>query len=126
MIKYTIITNNPLIKKNQNKESYKFISGDFLDVLIDCRDYIHKGHKLLSHPLSSSIKPNETPYKSVIISKSIYKLDYESLEMIESAILTTKKFIKDKKQNKLLPANILKDFMLIDFSIISSAIESIT
>jgi len=126
MFQYTVITNNPLIKENQNEESYKFISGNFLDVLIECRDCIHKGHKLLSHPLSSSLKPNETPYKSVIISKEIYKLDYESLEIIESSILTTKKFIKDKKQNKLLPANILEDFMLIDFSIISSAIESIT
>jgi hypothetical protein len=45
-----------------------FIETDMTGVLVYVRDKIHKGHKLLTHPLSGSIKPNESPYKSVLIS----------------------------------------------------------
>jgi hypothetical protein len=44
---YRIVTNNPSVK-----EVYKdiiFVNGTFLDVLINVRDLVHKGHELISH-----------------------------------------------------------------------------
>lgn len=100
-------------------EDYKF-----LDVLKHCRDRIHKGAKLLTHPLTGSVKPNETPFKSIMISDDTGPLDVESLTMIESAIEVTIKFLNNS-EIKEWPERILDDFRLIDFRLIRSAIESV-
>ena len=81
---YIIITNNPLVPQMLDEEhevDYSEISYE--DVLGKVRDRIHEGHLLLSHPLSGSVKPNETPYKSVMISRKAGKLDERSLSIIE-------------------------------------------
>lgn len=83
---YIIITNNPLVPQMLDEEhevDYSEISYE--DVLGKVRDRIHEGHLLLSHPLSGSVKPNETPYKSVMISRKAGKLDERSLSIIEGA-----------------------------------------
>ena len=114
-----IITNNPMSKEKLTK-SYVivYIEGTTMDVFKRVRDYIHKGHKLLTHPLMSSIKPNETPYRTVVISKnSAEALDIQSLKYIEEGIYSTEKFIKRfgiPNWNK----QVLEDFQLIDYDLI--------
>ena len=118
-----IITNNQKVAERY-AESFDLamLDTDYRGVLISVRDYVHKGHKLLSHPLSGSVKPNETPYKSILISRSKGAIDAKSLSIIESAIETCDKF----GENKFLLTDALKeDFMLIDFSLISGAIPLI-
>jgi len=124
MIEAIIITNNTLVQQNlSNKFSTNFINGTAVDVLIKVRDYVHNNHKLLTHPLISSIKPNEMPFRTIIISKHRdNNIDMESLELIENSINTTNKFMKDfgiPNWNE----SILKDFQLIDFDIIYNAIN---
>lgn len=118
-----VITNNPLTKSSLNGRFdviYKEV--DLLDVLIMVRDYIHKGHKLLTHPLMGSIKPNQTPYKSVAISKKKYTdIDLMSLEIIENSILKAKAMLDNKKLPKW-PQNALEDFSLIDYDLIKNAL----
>lgn len=118
-----VITNNPLTKSNLNgrfEVIYKEV--DLLDVLTMVRDYIHKGHKLLTHPLMGSIKPNQTPYKSVAISKKNYTdIDLMSLEIIENSILKAKAMLDNKKLPKW-PQNALEDFSLIDYDLIKNAL----
>lgn len=119
-----IISNNPMTKQNlQGRYELDFISGDVLEVLRKVRDYVHSNHRLLTHPLVSSIKPNEIPFRTVIISKNRdNNIDMESLELIENSIGTTERFLKDfgipnwSKQ-------ILEDFSLIDFDIINNVIK---
>ncbi len=123
-MKAVVITNNPEVKRKYDKEySVKFIDGSLLDVLIVVRDKIHEGHKLLTHPLAGSVKPNETPYKSVLISYDKEDLDLDSLIMISSSIETVQKFINIKKPIKW-EEKILKDFREIDLDLINSGIES--
>lgn len=62
---YVIVTNNPLVLErlgDTHNVEYEDISYE--SVLERVRDKIHLGHTLLSHPLSGSVKPNETPYLS--------------------------------------------------------------
>ncbi len=66
-------------------------SFSYLDVLKYVRDRIHEGHKLLTHPLSGSVKPNETVYKTIMISDKQEVLDFDSLKLIEESIATAKK-----------------------------------
>ena len=65
-----LITNNPLVyQKMQDKFDVDFDEGlSLLEVLLKTQSYIQKGHILLTHPLSGSIKPNETLYKSIVVS----------------------------------------------------------
>ena len=96
--------------------------SDFMEVLCKVRDFVHLGYQLLTHPIVSSIKPYETPYKSVALSKGS-ELDLYSLELIENAIELTKNFL-DKPRRKLTK-EIDEDFRLIDYKLVIGAIENI-
>lgn len=94
-----------------------------MDVLVATRDLVHKGHKLLTHPLSGSVKPNETPYKSILVSDNPQTMDMDSLIIIEDSITTARKFL-EMKRHIVWPEDILEDFRVIDFELIKNAIQS--
>lgn len=121
-MKYIIITNNPLVDDTYSgKYEVSFVEGTYFDVLIATRDRCHAGHMLLSHPLSGSVKPNETLYKSIMVSKDAGVVDIDSIMLIEDAIYTAEKFgpVRRKWHEQEV-----KDFQLVDLTLISSAIES--
>ncbi len=122
-----IITNNSLVHEKYNKkfETMYLCKYTYLEILEWVRDRIHKGHKLLTHPLSGSIKPNETPFKSIVIGKKKGNLDFDGLSIIEESIASAKKFIKGKV-TPLWTEKVRDDFRLIDCSIITSAIQSMS
>jgi hypothetical protein len=118
-----VITNNPMSRDNLGQEhKVEFIEGTTMDVFRKVRDYVHNGHKLLTHPLMSSIKPNETPYRTVVISKNRYNsIDMQSLSYIEEGIHSTEKFLKNYGVPKWTN-QILEDFQLIDYDLIHHAL----
>ena len=121
-MKYFLITNNPLVRDELgNGHELVFVDGSFADVLYEARDRCHLGHILLSHPLSGSVKPNETLYKTVMLSRKIGKTDPDSVLLIEKAIETLNKFGPIRRAWR---ERELKDFQLIDLTLIESAIES--
>jgi len=107
------ISNNPLVRE-KIRENLVF-ADTFGDVLTAARDMVHKGHKLITHPLSGSIKPGETPYKTIIMSGKTDILDTDSLRIIEECILTARKFIN---KNRQLNEKQINDFQLIDYTLI--------
>lgn len=121
-----IVTNNEYVnEKYKNKREMIFLEGvDYLGVLEFVRDKIHEGHELLTHPLSGSIKPNETPYKTIMISKSKGKLDNDGLVILEESILTTKKFMSNKPTPDWVE-RVLDDFRVIDLSLIENVIDKL-
>jgi len=94
-----------------------------LDILKKVRNYIHKGNRILTHPLMGSVKPNETPYRTVCVSTEVVNgVDLQSLEIIENAIGTTEKFLRDFNTPKW-SEKILTDFQVIDSDLIDHAIN---
>lgn len=123
-MKAIIITNNPLVQERYNdKYSIEFINDNLESVLNRVRDMIHQGYQLLTHPLSGSVKPNETVYKSVLMSAEKEEMDTNSLMIIEGSIETTLKLI-NMKEPPSWNEKILADFREIDLTLISSGIES--
>ena len=135
-MKYIIITNNPLVRDTYKDKEVEFYDIKYQEILQTVKNKIALGYKILTHPLSGSVKPKETPYKSIMISKetvgedektvgaNIYgarQVDLESLEIIEDAIATCEKF--KERSDKWTP-QVLKDFQLVDFTLIDSAIDS--
>ena len=114
-----LVTNNPQVKdKFQSNRQVDYLDTDVLGIMTHVRDFIHKGHKLLTHPLSGSVKPNETLYKSILISGTPESTDTQSVIIIEESITTAQKF-----HAKNIPDKYLKDLQTVDLTLISSALE---
>ena len=127
-MKIIILSNNPLTIKNNLKykgESEYLDKKSLLEVLLKARDYIHLGHELLTHPLTGSVKPSETMYKSIVLSyEKKTNIDIPSLEKIENCIKISEKMLSDSKIINY-PETIKEDFQLIDFSLLKTGLESI-
>ena len=122
-MKIKIITNNYLIfRLYSNDYPVIYKKKSYKEILKLARDYVHKRHKLLTHPLSGSVKPNETPFKTILISSFLGDLDMKSLSIIEKSIETADKFeevVNDYSEN------IERDFMEIDLSLIKNVINKL-
>jgi hypothetical protein len=123
MDSYIIVTNNPLVIEHYKDKQIKKVKS-YLEVLESVRDYIHLGHKLLTHPLAGSVKPNQNPYRTVLISKEVASLDFNSLSLIENAIEVTTKMIREQDTPNW-SEEIRKDFQFVDKSHIDSAMLNI-
>ena len=74
-----------------------------------------------THPLAGSVKPNETPYKSVMLSETPEGLDAQAMQIIASAIQACGKF---QFKSDLYKPQVYADFQLVDYTLISSALPS--
>lgn len=121
----TIITNNKLVLDNINMLDVDYLDTDYEQVLLKVKDTIINDHAvLLSHPLSGSIKPNETYYKSVLVKlNDSSMIDMESLELIETAVEVYNKFIKNKVRPDWSEST-MSDFEKVDYYLIKGALES--
>ncbi|KDR96157.1 hypothetical protein SAMN02745945_01565 [Peptoclostridium litorale DSM 5388] len=122
--KIIMVTNNPALKQSHYPDVEKIYIEEkgIQNVLCYVRDQIHKGHRLLTHPLSGSLKPNENPYKSILISKNCVQVDFAQLEIVENCIESARKFIEGKR----LPdygQKVMNDFMIVDKTIIESGLK---
>lgn len=121
-MKKLIVTNNPMVREKYSQQyDLKYEETSFVGVLKQVRDLVHRGYRLLTHPLSGSIKPNETPYKSVLLEESIGKIDEFSVRVIEEAVLTCDKFSQKKYPYK---KDVTRDFQFVDLTLFESGLES--
>lgn len=120
--KYIIVTNNPMVYEKYGSTHnmiYKEISYE--DLLREVRDRIQEGHQMLTHPLSGSVKPNETPYKSILIAEEKGEVDITSVKLIENAIMSCGKF--EFKSDRYKP-EVYEDFQVVDCTLIESGMAS--
>lgn len=121
--RYIIITNNPGVAACWTQIS-EWVDGNARAVLIRARGLVHLGHRLLTHPLAGSVKPNESPYRSVIVSQHPdTTIDFDSLRIIEGALATVDKL--GPPRFRTIPPNVDADFQLIDYTLMQSAVESL-
>lgn len=124
---HIIVTNNRYVYE-KFKDEFEIVYDEnftYFDVLDYVRRKVHRGHTLATHPLSGSVKPNETPYKTVMISKDINSvIDFNSLSIIEDSIASYKKF-QDTKATPNWTVKILDDFRTIDLSLIENVIKKL-
>lgn len=125
-MKYMILTNNPLaVEEYGATHNVMFIDAGSADILHEARKMIGGGCVLLNHPLYGSVKPNETPYRSLLLmdaeDKSLNAVSDEgsSRSLIERALLTYSKFT-DKKETT--DPKLLQDYQVVDLSLLASAV----
>ena len=116
-----IITNNPLVVRCMSDYytiDYHEIS--FREILVKVRDMVYEGYELRTHPIAGSVKPNETPYKSIVVTKEKKGFNMEHANMCANAIVTFDKFTPI---GWTLPERILQDFQLIDYTLLCGALD---
>ena len=119
---FQIITNNPRVRDHyQGRFGVHYEELAYKALLQKVRDMVQSGYRLLSHPLSGSVKPNETPYKSVMVSKDHGMTDAESVRIIEECIAACEKFAE---LDRVWTDDVLDDFRMIDDTLIESAVVS--
>ncbi len=122
-----LITNNEKFLNDDIVKSKKieirYLEKDYRGVLEFARDLIHENYELLTHPLYGSVKPNETIFRTLVLSKG-QTLDYNSLVLIEEALVTLDKFQKNKKTPQWIES-VREDFSVIDYDIMKKTINRI-
>jgi len=115
-----MVTNNPLAAAQyQDVLGVEYIESSLVDVLIRVRDHAHRGHALLTHPLTGGLKPNDTPYKSILVSEACGEIDEQSVRIIEDSVLIAQGF-----PHRHIPERYLQDLQTVDLSLIRAAVET--
>ena len=92
----------------------------FREILVKVRDMVYEGYELRTHPIAGSVKPNETPYKSIVVTKEKKSFNMDHANMCANAIITFDKFTPI---GWTLPERILQDFQLIDYTLLAGALD---
>ncbi|WP_250229445.1 GrdX family protein [Anaeropeptidivorans aminofermentans] len=120
---FICVTNNEtLYNKYKDDFEIRFYNIPLRDIMVKVRDMVHDGHKILTHPLSGSVKPGETTIKSIFVTKKKSGLDHESLILIETSIEVCDKFVKRHFTYK----KSREDFETVDLSLAESALVSMS
>ena len=122
MRKMLIVSNNPQV--NLSADDCYVPAESVLGVLEKVRDLVHLGHHLLTHPLAGSLKPNENPYRSVVVTKEALSVDYQSVQLIEGAIIVSRRMLHEQPYRVSSDA-MRADLQLIDKSLLDSALDSL-
>lgn len=119
---FSLVTNNELIEQL----GYPLIkvNGDIEKVLERVLDLTIEGYRLLSHPLSGSIKPSINPYKTVIVSKKPSAVDYQEMEMVQNCL----EKVRDMRRHRSLVTwgqSVDTDLKFLDCELVKSGISSL-
>ena len=63
----TLVTNNDRVYEKYKDVCNVILMENYESVMIKVRDLVYDRHILLTHPQASSLKPNQTPYRSIAV-----------------------------------------------------------
>ena len=116
-----IISNNPLVRDclgDWYQVDYHEITHR--EILVMVRDLVYSGYKLYTHPTAGSVKPNENPYKSIVVGKEPGEFSMEEINLMANAMITFDKF----KPLKVVYSDYHHDdFRMIDYTLLCSALD---
>jgi hypothetical protein len=123
-----LLTNNPQLSSYCT--SVHKISGTSWDVLLEARNKIHQGWKLLTHPLYGNFLPSQQPYRSLLLQSAESPetdgaVDLESFSLLEEALGVYRSY-KEKGRIRQLGTHtpeIEEDYALLDRHLLQQSLE---
>jgi len=117
-----LVTNNPCFQQSIDSSRLMFMCGTSLDILTIARDEIHFGSELLTHPLYGNLRPNQQPFRSVLLRKPAQKNEknlaaasyLESISTIEEAVLLYRSYGSQLLAPERLPNTARDDYAFVD------------
>ena len=120
--KCILVTNNDrAAEKWGDKVEQVVLVETYEEVLLKARDLIHTKHKLLTHPQASSLKPNQTPYRTILLYQQTEEDNTGDVCLIEEAMETFEKWNRIR-QTPEYGENVDYDYKTIDLSMIENVI----
>ena len=123
--KAILITNNDKVIVKFGDTIKCIMCKNYEDVMIKTRDMVYTGHKLLTHPQASSLKPNQTLYRSIIIYPKEGEDNTEDIMLIEKCVEIFRQWQDIAGSPDSYPENVADDFKTIDLSVIENVIPRI-
>lgn len=121
----TIVTNNDRVAEKYKDDCEIIVKDTYYDVLLAVRDLVYDKHVLLTHPQASSLKPNQTPYRSVIVYPKDDDNNTDSILMIEKCIEVYNEWQEISPSPEHYEDKVANDFKTIDLSVIDNVIPRI-
>lgn len=126
MTKYTLVTNNPdcLVRYGDSMEVVFDPDWTYLEVLLQVRALVGQGLLLATHPMAGSLKPNQTPYRSVLLADQTMedKEPFEDVRLVEQGIACCETFLRCRALPHY-PPEIQRDFRTLDLSFLEGALR---
>ena len=123
--KAILVTNNDKVYTKYKDELQCIFVEKYEDVLIKVRDLVYDRHVLLTHPQASSLKPNQTPYRSVMVYPKEKEDNTKDILLIEKCLETFRQWQQIAKTPENYQPKISDDFKIIDLSVIDNIIPRI-
>ena len=123
--KCILVTNNDRVYLKYRDEVKCILLDNYEDVLIKVRDMIYDRHILLTHPQASSLKPNQTPYRSIIVYPKNNEDNMNDVLLIEKCLEVFRAWQDIALTPKKYESRDSEDFKTIDLSIIENVVPRI-
>lgn len=118
--KSILITNNDRVYEKYKNQLTCILLEKYEEVLIKVRDLVYDKHVLLTHPQASSLKPNQTPFKSVIVYPKGAEDNTKDILLIEKCIEVFNQWQNIAKSPSSYEKKVENDFKTIDLSVIEN------
>lgn len=117
------LSNNPLIRDCVSR--LEFIDGSSCDVILRARDLIHRGWRLLGHPLYGNFHVKKHPYRTLALQKQQGEGgDMDSLVLIESALSACAQDARKGVLPEDLPDSIAHDYSFLDRALMAETLKT--
>ena len=123
--KAVLITNNDRVYEKYREKMRVILLKTYEEVLIRSRDMVYDRHILLTHPQASSLKPNQTPYRSVVVYPQGTEDNMKDIMLIEKCIETFGQWQNIAKTPEDYDEKVADDFKTIDLSVVDNIIPRI-
>lgn len=124
--KAILITNNDRVYEKYKEVLTVVLVDSYEEVLIKTRDMVYDRHILLTHPQASSLKPNQTPYRSVVVYPKGEEDNTNDILLIEKCLETYYQWQEIAPTPRRYEDRVAYDFKTIDLSVIDNIIPRIS
>lgn len=123
--KVVIITNNNRVYEKYKDMMIVILLETYAKVLLKTRDMVYDRHVLLTHPQASSLKPNQTPYRSILVYPEEENGNMQDILLIEKCLEVFRQWQEIAAAPEKYDKKADEDFKTIDLSVIDSIISRI-
>ena len=120
--KAILITNNDRVYEKYKDEIKIILLNTYEEVLIKVRDMVYDRHLLLTHPQASSLKPNQTPYRSVVVYPKGKEDNMKDIMLIEKCVQVYYEWQEIAPSPTKYADKVANDFKTIDLSVVDNII----
>lgn len=123
--KVILVTNNDRVYEKYKNEMQVILVDSYEQVLIKVRDMVYDKHVLLTHPQASSLKPNQAPYRSVMVYPKGNEDNMKDIMLIEKCLEVYQQWQEIAPSPAKYSDKVAYDFKTIDLSIVDNVMPRI-